>query len=159
MLGKQPTVYLAGPIAGCTEDEAKDWRAYVNELLEPYGIKGISPLRCEPLHGKTYGLGYDDPKYGTPRAIFHKNRFDTLASDMVLAYLPQKTFGVSIGTISEISWAFAENKPAILVSDREDILNHPVLINQVSWVLDTLDDACEVIGAVMGAYTGGAPHV
>ena len=41
-------IYLAGPIAGCTEEEATSWRDYVNSML-PYGIVGISPLRCEPV--------------------------------------------------------------------------------------------------------------
>ena len=41
-------VYLAGPIAGCTEEEATEWREYVCTYF-PHGIVGISPLRCEPL--------------------------------------------------------------------------------------------------------------
>jgi nucleoside 2-deoxyribosyltransferase len=154
-----PTVYLAGPIAGCTEGEAKDWRAYVDDGLSQYGIKGISPLRCEPLHGKTYNVSYQDPKYGTERAIFFKNKFDLERCDMMLAYLPQKTFGASIGTLAEISWAYKEGKPSILVSDREEVLAHPMTHFQTSWILPTLDDAIEVIGNVLGAYTPGGKHI
>ena len=37
-----------------TEEEATEWRNEVVSML-PYGIIGISPLRCEPLEeGKTY---------------------------------------------------------------------------------------------------------
>ena len=47
-------IYLAGPIAGLNEQEATEWRNEVNGLL-PYGIIGISPLRCEPVkEGMTY---------------------------------------------------------------------------------------------------------
>lgn len=147
------TVYLAGPITGCTKGEAKDWRKYVSDALEAYGIKAISPLRCEPLVGKTYNVRHEDPKYGTERALFFKNRFDLLRCDMVLAFMPQKTFGTSLGTLAEISWAYTEGKPAILVSDRAELLAHPMTHFQCSWILDTLDDAIEVIGAVLGAYT------
>ena len=48
-------IYLAGPIAGCTEEEATSWREYVCTVCYPHGIIGISPLRCEPLkEGMTY---------------------------------------------------------------------------------------------------------
>ena len=49
-------IYLAGPIAGLTEVEATEWRGWVRERL-PYGIVGISPLRCEPLKE---GMVYTD---------------------------------------------------------------------------------------------------
>ena len=49
-------IYLAGPIAGLTEEEATEWRAEVRENL-PQGIIGISPLRCEPLkEGMVYTM-------------------------------------------------------------------------------------------------------
>ena len=42
------TVYMAGPIGGCTKVEAVKWRVDLKDRLEPHGIIGISPLRCEP---------------------------------------------------------------------------------------------------------------
>ena len=36
-------IYLAGPIAGCTEEEATEWRDDVINML-PHNIVGISPL-------------------------------------------------------------------------------------------------------------------
>ena len=36
------TVYLAGPIEGCTDEEIFQWRSYVKDLLED-GIRAISP--------------------------------------------------------------------------------------------------------------------
>ena len=47
-------IYLAGPIAGCTKEEATEWREYVCTFF-PHVIIGISPLRCEPIEdGKRY---------------------------------------------------------------------------------------------------------
>ncbi len=81
-------VYLAGPIKGCKEADAKDWRRYVAEELDAYGIAGISPLRCEPIVGERYGVGTDDPKFGIARAIMSKNLYDVKACDAILAYIP-----------------------------------------------------------------------
>ena len=98
-------VYLAGPIAGCTEEEATEWREYVCTYFT-HGIIGISPLRCEPLKkGLTYTDDGATPKmWSDPRAIATKNWLDTESCDLVLAYLPQELNDrrPSYGTVIEI---------------------------------------------------------
>ena len=81
-------VYLAGPIAGCNENEANDWRSFVQENLNR-NIVGISPLRCEPISENHYTSGTDS-RFNTPKAIAAKNWYDTEACDLVLAYLPKE---------------------------------------------------------------------
>ena len=150
-------VYGAGPITACTVGEANDWRRYVADQLEPHNITLVSPLRCEPLVGERYSLNYPDPKFGTPRAIANKNLFDVRNADMVLANIPMPEPGRihSLGTLAELSWAHAFNKPAILVSNCPFVMAHPVVDIQCGWKLESLDDAIEVIIGVLGAYTGG----
>lgn len=152
-------VYLAGPILGCTEDDAKHWRTYVDlSFEEGHGITCISPLRCEPpLDGAYYKGVYADPKFGTDRAIVSKNLFDTKSCDMVLAFLPKPDPGrhQSFGTLMELAWAHALGKPTILVSDDPDILSHPVVTACASWVLPDLDSAIDLIHGILGGYTGG----
>lgn len=157
-------VYLAGPILGCTEGEAKSWREYVDDRLQlnyqdgtSQRIVGISPLRCEPIHGERYGVGYEDPKFGTARAIAAKNLADVRMCDMTLAYFPKMPEGrhPSLGTIVEIAWAHAEGKPVIVVSDDPIILTHPVVNSCAGWMLPTLDDAIEVVNGILGGYVGG----
>lgn len=158
-------VYLAGPVLDQTNAQANNWRLRVASILEEHGIIGISPLRCEPLHGLTYQTGYPDEKFGTARAIMHKNLYDVQACDMTLAYIPKprpRDLAVpgdyphhSWGTMAELSWAKALGKPAILVTDDINIRNHPVLNAQAGWVLDTLDEATEVLIGILGGYTGG----
>ena len=87
-------IYLAGPIAGLTEDEATTWRNDVGEQLREASngnIIGISPLRCEPvIPGMTYTTpGAVDKMWSDPRAINAKNWLDTESADLVLAYLPK----------------------------------------------------------------------
>ena len=150
-------VYLAGPIMGCTGQEANDWRRYVDDRLQDNGIIGISPLRCEPLVGERYTAEHPDPRFGVPRAIAAKNRFDVKVCDIMLAYLPKPEPGrvQSYGTIIECAWSDAYGKQVILVSDDPFVLKHPVLDACVDWKLGTLDEAIDVCIGVLGGYTGG----
>ena len=149
------TVYLAGPIAGCTEGEAKDWRLEVIEHLAAHDIIGISPLRCEPaVNGRYDAQGSGDARFGTAQAIGAKNEFDVRACDMILAYfppLPERAVP-SVGTIIEIGWGKALNKSVILVTDDPYLSTHPVIQHCASWSLDNLEDALDVIVGVMGDY-------
>ena len=154
-------VYLAGPIAGCTEEEATEWREYVCTYFT-HGIIGISPLRCEPLkQGVTYTDDGAPPKmWSAPRAIATKNWLDTESCDLVLAYLPQELNDrrPSYGTVIEIGWAIGLRKPLIVVSDDKYLMDHPLIKHNASWRLDNLEDAAEVIVGLFGDYVGPVLH-
>lgn len=150
------TVYLAGPIAGRTYDEANAWRSEATRWLANHGIRGISPLRCEPLRGQRYGeLGHEDPRFGTGRAIASKNLMDVQMCDMTLAYLPQ-IYGVSLGTLMELAWAHAFRRPTILVTDDISLSSHPVVQANASWLVETLQAGLEVAIGVLADYA--SPH-
>lgn len=155
------TVYLAGPIMGCTKTEANDWRIEFAKQLASDDIRGVSPLRCEPLIGERYSMDDPDPKFGTARVIGAKNVFDVRQCDMTLAYIPKPEPGRvhSLGTVSELSWAYIIGKPTILVSDDLYIREHPVIGACSGWVLTNLDDALEVIVGILGGYTPGGKNV
>lgn len=165
-------VYLAGPILDCDFGEANDWRHYVAQKLEPHNIVGISPLRCEPIHGERYTTEYPDPKFGTPRAIFAKNKFDVRCCDITLALLPKPPEGryPSVGTLQEIGWADEAGKMIIQVTDDPRITAHPVMDGTRGWrmvvgddrhglpftdIQHALDGAVETIIGVLGGYAGG----
>src|SRR5205807_2239874 len=117
-------VYLAGPITGCTEGQANDWRDHVSQRLAEIGMVGVSPLRCEPIHGETYDFEYDqDPCFGTWEAIAAKNMEDVQRCDVTLAYIPTKF--ASDGTLIELGWAKALGKRTILVSTDPKVFKHP----------------------------------
>ena len=154
-------IYLAGPIAGCTQEEANEWREYVRSML-PHAIVGISPLRCEPLkEGMTYTEEGASPKmWSDPRAIATKNWLDTESCDLVLAYLPKELNEKrpSYGTVIEIGWAIGLRKPLIVVSDDKYLMEHPLIKHNASWRLDNLEDATEVILGLFGEYIGPVLH-
>jgi hypothetical protein len=84
----RPTIYLAGPIFGATGAEANNWRHDMTSRFAKHGIQGISPLRCEPIVGDRYDTQYDDPCFGSPKAILSKNFLDLKACDFTLVYMP-----------------------------------------------------------------------
>ncbi len=150
------TVYLAGPIAGLTVKEAKDWWTYVKSRLAKHNIMGVSPLRYEPktdergVYSGALDLTDDDGGW----AIGAKNEFDTRNCDMILAYLPFILHRAmpSVGTIVEIAWGKALNKPVMIVAEDPYLQNHPVLQHCVSWSLTNLDDAVDAIIDILGDY-------
>lgn len=143
-------IYLAGPIAGKTVAEANDWRRDFSARL-PKNIVGISPLRCEPDVNGKYKVVYKDPKFGTPKAIFAKNYFDTMLCDFVLVHIPEGA-ELSIGTIIELGWAIGKRKPTILVTTNKKLIEHPIVERGVDWIFDNFDDALEVIEGILGDY-------
>lgn len=151
-------VYLAGPILGCDHDEANDWREHVDVRMQEAirGLVGISPLRCEPLHGERYAFGGKCP-LTTGRGIGGKNEFDVRNCDFVFAYLPKPAEGrlQSYGTLIEIGWARMLNKPVILVSGDPILQQHPVVGHCCDWKVETLDEGIEIIVGLLGGYEGG----
>ena len=150
----RPTVYLAGPINGCDEDEAKGWRFDAADVLRAFHIRSVSPLRCEPIVGERYSVSYADPKFGSPGAIAAKNLFDVRRCDMVLAYLPRELTErkPSYGTIIEMGWAHMLGKPVVLVTDDPALREHPVVQACAGWVLDNLDDGLDVVTGILEVY-------
>lgn len=145
------TVYLAGPILGCTKGEANDWRDAFSASLKRSGLVGVSPLRCEPLIGDRYTMQYADPRFGTARAISAKNRLDVRMADMTLCYFPEG-YPFSKGTLVELAWANAYEKPTILVTTDKSIADHPVVQACASWVVESLDDALDILIGVLAVY-------
>ena len=156
-----PTVYLAGPIMGCSQAEANDWRIAVATQLDAADIRGVSPLRCEPLTVERYPPQNSDPKFGTARAIGSKNVFDVRRCDLTLAFFPAfaNEMRPSYGTVIEIAWAHILGKPVVVVSDDPFILEHPVINACAGWILPNLDEAIELIIGVLGGYTIGGKNV
>lgn len=152
------TVYLAGPILGCTGPEANHWRRDVAAILKTHNITGVSPLRCEPLIGDKYEGTYDsDPRFGTAKAIASKNLFDVKNCDITIAYLPKPPEGrtQSYGTLCEVVWAYAFGKPAIIVSDDPKIMSHPCIAVCAAWMVPTMEQAIDICIGILGGYNGG----
>jgi len=150
----KPRLYLAGPILGLTEGDAKDWRDDFTKRLQPSGIVCVSPLRCEPSVDGVYASSYGDLCFGTAGAITAKNYMDVQSCAAVLCYFPYRGVGKdrSAGTIAELAWSFALQKPRVVVSDDDFIRNHPVIKTMAQWMLPDLEAAERLFKGILPVY-------
>lgn len=152
-------VYLAGPIGGCTHDEATHWRNYATQRFLS-NIVGVSPMRGKATLESEGGrisasiVDYGNTLMSNGRAIFNRDRIDCTTADMVLCYLP-RAFNErrpSLGTVLELGWANASDIPIIMVTDDPVYRDHPLLHHSCGWIVDNLDDGIHVVNSVLGAY-------
>ena len=78
---------------------------------------------------------------------------DVERCDLVLAYLPH----LSVGTLQEIGWAVGMKKPVVMMTGRDDLLNHPILMATVPFRFDTRKEgwrgAMKTIDGLYGVYS------
>jgi nucleoside 2-deoxyribosyltransferase len=147
-------VYLAGPIAGLTDNQARGWREDVTEKLSQHGIKGVSPLRCEPPAADKFD---DVNKLNKAfcSEILAKNTFDVRNTDLTLACLPKPAEGqrYSFGTMWEVGATRILGKPVVIVTDDPIIKTHPLFGGTVDWCFDNMDDAVNKCVSLLEDYS------
>lgn len=144
------SVYLCGPIAGKTYDEATfGWREHVAQRLDTYGILSISPMRGKEQLAQSVGhhepLGaYYDPTIimSTPHSIVKRDFFDVSRCGLVFANLLDVE-RISIGSMFELAWCYLYHKPAVIVMEDGDLHDHP-FVRQSGFVVPDLDTGIDV---------------
>lgn len=96
------TIYLAGPINGCTDEEALDWREDLTIRLKGHTI--ISPM-ARDYRGKE-----DENVEG----IVEGDKADIISSHLIVAYCPKP----SVGTSMEILFAWQRNKHVVILAPK-----------------------------------------
>lgn len=139
------TIYLAGYISGEVLEQCLSWRKKIREFYDDWKGQGIPyPINwLDPVNGENYAeISKDGLTSNMPsNAIVHKDYLSVVKSDLIIANL--STFGClrpAIGTISEITIAWTEHKPVVLITDEEMYKNHPFLKYFSSWIVDTVDE-------------------
>lgn len=150
MSNNRSTVYTAGPIAGCTWDEAVDWRAWAARRLPECDVR--SPMRGKEFLAelkRTIPGGGDsvqshelataavDSAVSSPHAIVVRDAWDVNLADVLLVnLLPSKDLGkASIGTAFELAWAWKAQKPAVVVMQDEGNPNSHPFIREAAYVI------------------------
>jgi nucleoside 2-deoxyribosyltransferase len=139
----RPSVYLAGPISGCSYEGATNWREEAASVLFDEGIAAFSPMRH-----KEYLLGehaiqdsYDQHYLSTMRAIMTRDFRDATKCDMIITNVVGAT-KVSIGTVMEIAWGFQARVPVVLVSEgKENPHYHGMIREAIGWEVKTMQEA------------------
>lgn len=140
----KPKVYLAGPISGLTYDQSELWRDRFRHIVEPQ-IECYSPLRAKDYlrHHGVLEQSYEMHALSGDRAIMARDFWDCTRVDVVVANLiPCKR--VSIGTVMEIAWAFHARRPLICIMDPENIHDHPMIREAISFRARSVEEAANL---------------
>jgi Nucleoside 2-deoxyribosyltransferase. len=155
----QPTVYLAGPITGCSFNGCTDWRNDAIAQLAQSGIRGLSPMRGKEHLSHVKEFTSDGDKYrelygvnhvmSTNRGIMTRDRFDATRCSALLVNLLGAT-RVSVGTVMEIAWADAKRTPIVAVMEEEgNPHHHGMVLEAIGFRVATLNEAIHVLKVML----------
>lgn len=147
-------LYLAGPIAGCSLEEAKGWREIVKTNLNP-NISCINPIRNTKewdKNGTASIEGQSDCPTVATRALAVRSYMDVRRSNGIFCYLPKfmNERRPSVGTIMEIAYGHALGIPTLLVTDDDYFKRHPLMQECVGWNVNTIEEGIYVANTIFG---------
>ena len=166
-------VYLCGPMAENTPEQADGWRQEAASLLVKNGFAVTSPMRGKGMLERKKVMGVHYESYGqvpelTPASIFARDQFDVRHADIILANMTElgrayrhsstryheQVFLPSIGSDFEIAWAFMLHKPVVLIApDGNPYAHHPFLKGMSSLVrFDTMEEGISWIARNFNVY-------
>jgi len=100
-------VYLCGPMAGCSDDEAGGWRREAEKFLNGVGITTLNPMDRDYRYTE-YG---DNPESVLPDLV-EEDKIDIEMSDVLLVNYTK----ISAGTNMEIFLGWQKHKRVIVVA-------------------------------------------
>ncbi len=153
-------VYLSGPIAGLTLRDATEWRLTITEDLLNYEIDVLDPMRdvtgdpdqiVDSLMADRHTVQSVDPALLTDRGMVVRDHNDVMRSDLLIVNLLD-AHDKSIGTVSELAWAFDRHIPTIvIIEDKGNPHEHPFVRAMTSYRVDSLDRALRVAKSILAA--------
>jgi len=154
---KRPSVYLAGPITGQSYEGATNWRDEVTTAFKSHGIDCFSPLRTKSYLFEETSIGdcYDDYVLSSQRGIFARDMFDCRSKDAIFINLLDAGLQddgsprVSIGTVMEIAWGVAFNKPMVLVMDKDNIHDHAMIREACPFIVNTIEEGINIMRSIL----------
>ena len=144
----KPLVYLAGGIAGLPGREAVEWRSYASRRLGELNVEALNPMRAKQVLATQARISTNFNDYAsrgaffTSRGIMARDFNDVKRCDALLVNL----LGLvkpSLGTIMELGWAYALQKPAVVAIEAQGNIHdgHPMIFEAMSLRVTTLDEA------------------
>lgn len=154
----KPLVYLAGAIAGLSYGDAVDWRVGAKIHLGQRGIETLDPMRAKSALGSLNGGQissdfHDYSRHGaffTSQGIMTRDFNDVKRCDVLLVNLLELR-KPSLGTIMELAWAYALQKPAVVAIERSGNPhdNHPMIAAAMPFRVETLDEAVDSVAVIL----------
>jgi nucleoside 2-deoxyribosyltransferase len=126
---RQYKIYLSGPIASLSPDEAVTWRNYAQKYLQEYSsgkVIGICPMRNSNFtKGSKHGM--TDDVVGNNDRIMKRCLFDVKDCDMTFVNVINAPARISMGTNIEVGFAIALGKPIYAATDKGSQYDKDVL--------------------------------
>lgn len=145
----KPKLYMAGPMAGLSYEEASAWREEARAVLD-HDFELISPCRNkESLRGRgKLGMhGYSDHFMCNDQTIFYRDTNDVISCDGLLVNFKDAPF-ISIGTPFELGVAWTLRKPIVTVMPKGNCYHHIFTVQCSTYIADTLDEACMALRSI-----------
>ena len=136
-------IYLAGPIEGCSFEECTSWRDEFTKLM-PDTVQCLSPMREKTYvhHEENNADCLVDQLMSSNRGIMVRDYYDCHRSDLIVANFIGAT-RVSIGTVMELAWAWHSKIPTIVIIDDDNLHNHCMLDECMSYRVQNLEQAAK----------------
>jgi nucleoside 2-deoxyribosyltransferase len=154
----KPLVYLAGAIAGTSFDDATDWRVQARALLNERGIETLDPMRAKSAlgHRNNGQISKDFNDYAnlgaffTSRGIMTRDFNDVKRCDALLVNL-MGAKERSSGTIMELAWAFALQKPAVVAIEARGNPHdkHPMIHEAIPFRVESIEEAIDSVAIIL----------
>lgn len=147
----KPSIYLAGPITGTSYDECTDWRDQAIKVFGGAGIDAFSPLRSKVYLRDTTTIedSYEEKVMSSQRGIYARDFYDCRERDAIFVNLLGAD-RVSIGTVMEIAWGAAYEKPIVLVMERNNNLHEHAMIREACpFRVETLQEGYHIMKALL----------
>lgn len=152
----KPLVYLAGGIAGLSGEDASTWRQNVGSWLFHRGIEALDPMRRKQVLTAQAEISTDFREYQNHGAFFTSQgimardysdvkRCDALLVNFLGAARP------SFGTVMELAWAYALQKPAVVAIEAAGNLHdgHPMIHEAMPFRVKTLEEAVDAVAVIL----------
>jgi len=133
-------VYLAGPMAGLTAQDMKEWRDYAKEKLKSADIRVLDPTRRISYHDQIF----DDKglNQNIANRIFKQDLRDIARCEVLLVDMRDMPGIKGQGTAAEVMFAHTKNKVIIMWVPPISTLN-PFMAAMATEVHKTLEEAVE----------------
>lgn len=153
---RDPLVYLAGGIAGLRGSDTVEWRKDAAIALACRGIETLDPMRAKNKLAQQTRISTDFHQYEkmgaffTSRGIMARDFNDVKRCDALLVNL----LGLdkpSLGTVMELAWAYALQKPAVVAIEKTGNPhdNHPMIHEAIAFRVKTLDEAMDAVAVIL----------
>lgn len=156
-MASKPIVYLAGGIAGLAGAEAVHWRYQAWLELKERGVETLDPMRAKTVLRGAAQISrnfHDHEHHGaffTSQGIMARDFSDVKRCDALLVNLLGLT-KPSLGTIMELAWAYALQKPAVVAIEPEGNPHdgHPMIHAAIPFRVASLQEAIDAVAIILG---------